>query len=200
MVNLLELAHAMAILPKQIVEVGVNRPKLSHLLPFLINGNFTKAILVEAVPARAERLRRYFKKDARIQVLCAAICEINGKVTLYEHSGASFLVQIPVSPAIASGFRPTPQSPKIETEGLTFDRIDNGEIDILAADIEGAEWHVIRCMRSRPQLICLETHSPSGKYKNPFLSEINAWMEKNAYQIIERDHSDTVWFRKEVLP
>jgi FkbM family methyltransferase len=196
MVNLYELARARSIVNNQIVEVGVNRPKLSHLLPFLTNNNFRKAILVEAVPARAEHLRRYFSKNTRIQVLCAAICDVNEKVTLYEHSGASFLIQIPVSPAIASGFRPTPLSPKIETEGLTFDRIDNGEIDLLAVDIEGAEWHVIRYMLSRPQLICLETHSPSGKYENPFLSEINAWMDKNAYQIIERDHSDTVWFRK----
>jgi hypothetical protein len=117
MIDLHFLCRRSSISYTQLTEVGVNRPRLAHLLPFLRERNFAKATLIEANPFRAEQLRRYFRRDLRIHVLCAAVCDVNEQVELYERRGDSFLAQISSSPAIASGFRPTVQTPKIKTNG-----------------------------------------------------------------------------------
>lgn len=199
MINLHFICKQLAISCDRIVEIGANHPRLTHLLPFLKEQNFQSAVLVEAIPSRAQLLRRFFTSDSRIKVLCAAICDVNAEVELYHRGGTTFLTHLPTSPALASEFTPNSKSVKITSNGMTFDRIDDGQIDVLAADIEGAEWYVLKNMISRPKLVCLETHSPSGKYLNPFLDEINTWMHDNAYHIVRQDHSDTVWIRKDII-
>ena len=90
MINLHFIAKKMSIVHEHIVEVGVNRAALSHVLPFLREQDFNSAILVEAIPTRTERLRRYFKNNPCVNVICNAVCDVNEMVELYGHGGASF--------------------------------------------------------------------------------------------------------------
>jgi hypothetical protein len=109
-IDLRFLCQRTGICHDQIVEVGVGRPGFSHVLPLLREQSFKSATLVEAVPCRAEWLQRTFRRDPRIRVVCAAVCDVNERVELYEKGGATFLAQLATSPAIASGFFPTLKS------------------------------------------------------------------------------------------
>ncbi len=50
-------------------------------------------------------------------------------------------------------------------------------------------------MVSRPRLVRVETHWVCSGWKNPFLSEIEAYMDKNGYVVLAKDVSDTLWAR-----
>ncbi len=76
-------------------------------------------------------------------------------------------------------------------EAKLFSQIDDGTLDILSVDSEGAEWYVIEKMVSRPKIISVETHG--RRYKNPFAKEINAWMHTNNYKVWYKDKSDTIY-------
>ena len=81
---------------------------------------------------------------------------------------------------------------------VTFDTIDDGTIDVLAIDIEGGEWFVLRHLVSRPAIISVETHGK--RYVNPYRAEIDAWMRAEGYGAWYRDDSDTVYRRGWTAP
>src|SRR5262249_53222350 len=92
-----------------------------------------------------------------------------------------------LTPAIANDGALTQENVCLDVEGITFDMIDSGDIDILLVDVEGAEYFVIKHLRSRPKIIVLETHY--GNYRNPYMSEIDHWMATNDYARILCDES-----------
>jgi hypothetical protein len=58
----------------------------------------------------------------------------------------------------------------------TFDRLDDGSIDLISIDTEGSEWFVLKYITSRPDVISIETHGAA--YTNPYLDEIQRWMRE----------------------
>lgn len=79
-----------------------------------------------------------------------------------------------------------------------FSDIDTGDIDLLSVNIEGAEWYVLKNMRSQPKVLSIETH---GKfYQNPFMAEIQNWIRINHYVIWYKDNSDTVFVKEDLFP
>ncbi len=78
-----------------------------------------------------------------------------------------------------------------------FDKIDDGSIDLLSVDIEGAEWYVIEYMVSRPDIISLETHG--AIYINPNINEIEEWLADNNYRIWYMDESDSVYVKNGIV-
>lgn len=86
------------------------------------------------------------------------------------------------------------ETKKIIVESKTFDKIDDGTIDLISIDIEGGEWYVLKHMKSRPSVISIETHWKN--YTNPFMKEISEWMKNNDYLTWYIDKSDTVYFKK----
>ena len=76
-------------------------------------------------------------------------------------------------------------------ECKVFSDIDDGTIDLLSIDIEGGEWYVLKHVVSKPKVISIETH---GKfYTNPFLAQIQHWLQNNNYTEWYKDKSDTVY-------
>jgi hypothetical protein len=59
---------------------------------------------------------------------------------------------------------------------VTFDTLDDGDIDVLALDCEGMEWAVLSRMRSRPELLTIEIWD-----QNPWKKEIFWWLRQNHY-------------------
>jgi FkbM family methyltransferase len=96
-----------------------------------------------------------------------------GKFTLIDNNGSSFLkgTWAPTTPPNADN--------QIEVEVVTFDTLDDGEIDVLRVDCEGMEWAVLSKMRSKPYLIEIELWNG-----NPYYREISDWLKAGHY--IER--------------
>lgn len=126
----------------------------------------------------------------------AAIYDYCGKVELSQRMASTFISDLPQSPAIVNDKYLPVEKDRFTVECLTYDKIDDGQIDILSIDIERAEWFVLKYMTSKPKVISIETH---GKfYLNPFLTEIKRWMSNNQYTIWFKDQSDSVYVRNDV--
>jgi len=56
---------------------------------------------------------------------------------------------------------------------------------------------VIKHLKSRPKVISIETH---GKYYvNPFIKQIEEWMQKENYTVWYKDRSDTIFIKSGFL-
>lgn len=81
------------------------------------------------------------------------------------------------SSALVGGWCPSPsQGSVISVPALHFEDVDDGEIDIINIDCEGAEWHVLEQMRSRPALLGIELWN-----QYPQRSECLNWLAENNY-------------------
>jgi FkbM family methyltransferase len=177
--------------PKYVCEVGVYLPEESNILPF-INDDIP-SILIEADPKTVAILNNYFKKKSNVKIISAAVFDFHGKVQLIRREASTFITELKHSPATVNDNYQVNDNDQFTADAITFDEIDNGEIDLLSIDIEGAEWYVLKHMISRPAIISLETH---GKYyTNPFLSEIETWMQNNHYSPWFINKSDTIFVK-----
>jgi hypothetical protein len=78
-----------------------------------------------------------------------------------------------------------------------FSEIDDGTTVLISIDIEGSEWFVIKPMVSRPAIISVETHG--GIYTNPFLHELETWMQSNSYTLLYKTRSDSVFVLSNII-
>jgi uncharacterized repeat protein (TIGR04076 family) len=191
MLDLKKIAEDLKIKYDVVYEVGVWKPEESHiknLIPYA-----KKVMMFEAQEKYAELSRIVFKEYGYVTVHTVAIYKENlDSIKLIDVGSSSFIQGI-ASPSINVAEYNLPKRNVFSVIARTFDNYDEGNIDILACDIEGAEWFVLDKMKSRPKLICLETHFEPYRYVNPFMNEINKWMKNNGYVIYCNDVSDTVY-------
>ena len=178
--------------PQQMCEVGVYLPEESNILQFIKQGVATT--LVEADPNYMQQCKDYFSAYPQVKYVEAAVYDTKGTIELCRKASSTFISTLEASPALINDGYQVADEDKFTATSITFDEVDNGQIDLLSVDIEGAEWYVIKHMKSRPPVISLETH---GKYYvNSKIKEISGWMAKNDYQIWYKDRSDTVYVKK----
>jgi len=179
---------------KHVCEVGVYLPETSNVIDFILAG--VKATLVEADPQTVKKINEYFT-GYDIHVFPVAIWDHNGVIKLSKAAASTFVSTLKASPALINDQYQVDEKNTFEVPCKVFSEIDDGTFDLLSVDIEGAEWYVIKNMVSRPKIISIETH---GKYYvNPFIIEINSWLEKEGYQVWYKDGSDTVFFHRDFL-
>ena len=176
---------------KHAAEVGVYLPETSNILKFIEDG--IKATLVEADPEYVLKIKEYFKSFDQVNVYPFAVWDKSGYITLNKASSSTFVDELSASPAIINDNYVSNSGNKINVESKTFDEIDDGTIDLLSVDIEGGEWFVIKHLKSKPDVISIETHWKN--YSNPYLREINDWMNEHGYNVWYVDRSDTVFFK-----
>lgn len=180
--------------PTAVVEVGVYIPETSNVINFIEDG--VKALLIEADPKTVEKIKSRFGSFGNVVCKQVAVFDYNGTVKLAQRASSTFISSIK-SPAVVNDSYAIREEDEFEVPAVTFDTLDDGRIDLLSIDIEGAEWFVLKHMKSRPGVISIETH---GKYYvNPYLKEIDQWVNSNSYKIWYRDKSDTVYIREEVI-
>jgi FkbM family methyltransferase len=184
------------IAPKKVAEVGVYFPETSNVLPFIREG--VPAMLVEADPMCVDKIRLYFAEQPGVDIYPYAIWEQNGQLALYRTNASTFVGELQAAPAIVNDSYARDESNRFIADARKFSEIDDGMIDLLSIDIEGAEWYVLKHMRSRPVVIAVETHA--GEYTNPFLPEIRGWMRENNYVRWFVDNTDTVFVRRDAVP
>ena len=175
-------------------EIGVWKPDYLHLKD-IINPEI-QFILVEANKDCCKELElRYNLPNFKIYNF--AIADQSGSIKLYNRSkepdASAFIEGLPYSPAtINDHYKINEKDIKI-CEGITFDKIDPGNIDLLCLDIEGAEWFALKHMKSMPKIITIEMHGVG--YKNPYSKEIKDWMSKNKYEPIFYGQNDIFYLR-----
>ena len=180
-------------LPAHVAEVGVYRPAASNIYDFIQAG--IRCTLVEPDPASIEHIRQCFAANQNVTLHPVAVYDTNGKLELIHRGASTFVANLASSPAIVNDGYTLDHRDKFTVEATTFDRLDDGTIDLLSVDTEGSEWFVIKHMKSRPAIISLETHGAA--YVNHYLGEITAWMRQNNYRVWYKDKTDSVFARRD---
>ena len=179
------LCQALRFEPKVVCEVGVHGPPECRAAAFAD----AELLLVEPLAACAEALRNAFPSAAVHQV---AIGATSGRAQFADADQCSHLAGQAISPNTEHWHRP---ARIVDVNVVPFSRVDPGNIDVLFADVEGAEWDILVTLRSRPRIIILEMHSPGGIYQNPNQGLILTWMSAMRYSLQMVDQSDCVWLR-----
>ena len=181
--------------PFHCAEVGVYHPETSNIRDYIKTG--VKCTLVEPDPKSIQLIKEHYSEFRNVELHENALFDYNGEIELVQRSASTFVKDLPSSPSIINDDYEIDDKDKFTVECKTFDKIDDGSIDLLSVDIEGSEWFVIKHMVSRPRIISLETHGAS--YINPYWNEIMEWMESNNYIIWYKTGSDTVFVKENVI-
>ncbi len=157
------LAEKMGILPAATVcECSVGPLEISTSPGFV--GKCDYLLLIEPEPHMASEAERVL----RTPVLRVAIDFQPGSQIMVYNNGSSYL---------KGTWSPTPTgTSEFLVKTITFDTLDDGRIDILNLDCEGAEWAVLSNMRSRPKLLAIENCDDNPHYEN-----ICRWLKENEY-------------------
>lgn len=174
-----------------VAEVGVYYPETSNILDFINEG--VRTTLVEADPLCVKRIEAFFGGKRNVNIYPYAVWDKNEMVVLYRAKASTFVGSLDKSPALINDSYKLNEEDKFTAEAKLFSDIDDGAIDLLSIDIEGAEWYVIKHLKSRPAIISLETQADT--YVNPYLNEINDWMKNNHYKIWFLNDTDTVFIK-----
>ncbi len=181
--------------PSHVAEIGVWHPNTSNIYQYIQDG--VRATLVEPDPDSISLIKSEFGNKENVTLYEVAACDFNGEVDLCKRDSSTFVSFLSSAPALVNDDCDIQQTDKFTAEARLFSEIDDGTIDLLSADTEGSEWFVIKNMRSRPTVISLETHG--GMYVNPYLDELQAWMEENDYVLWYKDESDSVFVLRNTI-
>jgi len=182
--NLYDYCKDEGIEVKLACEVGFYRLKDSQISRFIYAG--IKCIIVDILKSNIGN--RYKNVEYRRTGI-----SFNEGTRVFRWNGASTHLIGLASPSMQN------KSQKKKYKGTrthcvtTFDKIDNGKIDIICIDIEGLEWAVLCNMISLPKIIEIEMEWKN--YINPYYDTIKHWMKINGYQFIEQDGSDHIYRR-----
>jgi FkbM family methyltransferase len=177
---------------RHVCEVGCFLPHTIQSKQFL--GTRVKTTLIEPNPKAFEQLEESLGHYENVSLLNVAITDRGGQVKMYnrwDRADASCFVDSDCSPAILNDKYIKNEKDSFIVDSTSFDKIDNGDIDVLFVDTEGYEWFVIKNMKSRPKYIVLETHG--AEYINPYMKNITMWMDQNGYNTLGKDGSDTLY-------
>ncbi len=169
-------------------------PDTSNVIDYIEEG--VKTTLVEANPEFVGKIEDRFTGYHNVQLHPKAVHHTKGILSFYKRGPSTFASDV-LSPAIINDQYQAIEGDRFEVEAVTFDSIDNGDIDLLSIDIEGAEWNVLMHLKSRPKVISVETH---GKYyTNPELKKIKDWMFTEGYTLWFKDKSDSVFVKANII-
>lgn len=180
-------------IPSHVAEVGVYLPEASNIFDFIEAG--VRCTLVEPDPASIAKIRERFAAAENVTLHAVAVYDTNGELELVHRKASTFVAELVSSPAIVNDGYTLDARDKFTVEARTFDRVDDGTIDLLSVDTEGSEWFVIKHMKSRPAIISLETHGAA--YVNHYLDEILSWMRQHDYRVWYKDKTDSVFARRD---
>ncbi len=172
-------------------EVGVYEYNFCRLIKQIEQGK--RVSLFECFPRCVKDLREKTKDRTNVKIHDIAIWDSAGDMTMTDVGASAFLNGLDgKTPAHQNHYAHTSfGSFQVKTD--TFDKYDDGSIDALFVDIEGAEWYVLKHMKSRPKIIEVETHY--AKYQNPHMDKISEWMTQNNYVQLDRTDADTIFVR-----
>jgi FkbM family methyltransferase len=178
---------------KNVCEVGVFLPHTSNILGFINDG--CSAMLVEPDPVCITAINEYFKDKKNVRLMPYAVFDPPGNIELYRTNASTFVSTLNSTPALVNDKYKPKDKDKFNAISKRFNEIDEGNLDLISIDVEGAEWFVIKDIISKPKVISTEIRAK--KYINPFYDKIKDWMESNGYVVWYEFDSDVVFILKE---
>lgn len=164
-IDLAWVADQMGLLPcRTFCECAIGPMDISVSSDFM--GRCKRSILIEPHPGMAATAASCMQTE----IIRVAVGFSPGVRTFIDNGGSSYL---------DGTWAPTPVQSIQKTYQVgvvTFDSLDDGEIDVLALDCEGMEWAVLSKMKSRPELMTIEIWE-----QNPWRKEIFWWIKENHY-------------------
>jgi len=141
--------------PNKVAEVGVYLPSTSNIINFILDKLPT--ILVEPEPRSINAIKSYFDPKLDITLFPFAVYDKSCELEMTNAEASTFVSELTESPAIINDGL-TSSKDIFKVKAVTFNEIDPGDIELLSIDIEGSEWFVLKHMKSRPDVISIETH------------------------------------------
>ena len=192
--------------PRTICELGTGGSTEVFQCKNFLDLKDSKFILVEVNPASFSIVKSNFGDKDNFSLYNKAICDENKIIKFYNRFGidaenACGYIEGAISPVVIKHGEEVPiyEQSAINVEGIKFSEIDDGQIDILFCDLEGAEWYALKHMISEPKIISVETHAPDyfgARYVNSHINEIENYLKDKGYSLINRDDSDSLYFKK----
>jgi len=185
------------VFPCRLCEVGVNAPELAQIKSWLDDDKYEDAMLVEPLQMHYDALMSLYGENTKVRIVRAACTDRSSSgmtcCNMWESDQGSYVDTIDDKDAPTIMYDLHRPSNKITVPSCGFGYIDDGKIDLIAIDVEGSEWSVIKHMRSRPKIIVLETHLVGKRGVHQDIDPITRWMVSQGYVIIHITESDMVW-------
>ena len=133
---------------------------MSWKLEFIIRKLRTSSVLLmmasgrrwlSRTPCAWKRSENIFLTKRNVKVIPFAVWEKEEDIEMFRANASTFIGSIAGSPAVVNDGYAYDEKDRFVAHGKPFDRIDDGTIDLLSVDIEGAEWLVVKNMTSRPK-------------------------------------------------
>lgn len=191
--NVYEICKRLRLFPFHIVQIGAANSGEFEFMDFIKMGS--KAILFEPHPTFYKELIDKWGKIDNITIYDIGIYNQVGKFKFYEKWASSCLEECSKIPLILHYDQKFDENNIFFANCALFSGFDEGNIDLLLIDSNGAEWYCLEKLISRPTIICIETHYIYRNYVNPYIQKIDAWMVLNDYIIYAKNESDTVFLR-----
>jgi FkbM family methyltransferase len=182
-------------------EVGTHFWRDCRLVKEIIEGK--EVMLVEALPQCVADLKYHCLNRGNVTIHEVAVADYSGKEKFYtDDLLASFSESVMIENVdsvlkcpIRNGFTEFDQV--IEVDAIKFSEIDAGNIDVLLADCEGSEVHLLNHLVSRPKMIYVE--SEPTDFTKPKKDELHKWFKENGYIFVQHDDNDDLFIRPDFL-
>jgi FkbM family methyltransferase len=129
---------------------------------------------------------------SNVELHNVAIGDESGTLELYDEGTSSALAGVGSPSLQHHGVKPR-TAHKVEVRRISD--YDQGQIDILRIDTEGAEWFCLKHLVSRPEQIVVEIYNDLATYINPHLWEIAQWAVQNGYKLTDINDGDFIYER-----
>jgi len=180
---------------KKVCEIGVYYPESCSLKKYIDAG--IETLLVEADPLCVEKIKQIYGSNPKVRIFQNAVWDERTRLSFYRANASTFASAVENSPATVNDhYRPN-ESDRFDVDSILFGDIDPGDLDLVMIDVEGAEWNVLKTMRSRPKVISVEMQA--GMYTNPNREKIEAWLRENGYELWMINDTDWVYALRQTL-
>ena len=188
-----ELCDIINFIPQKIVHVGAAG---CHTEPTFLNAiKNSYVILFEPKIEFYNELIEAFSDKKNVSIFNIGIYNKIGKFKFYNKWATTCLEECIKIPDLLSEKDSFDENDTFFANCALFSGFDDGRIDFLAIDTNGAEWYCLEKVISRPAIICIETHYTYRNYRNPFINQIYRWMYDNHYVKYAINESVTVFLR-----